>query len=113
MKDGDISRIRHMLYYCDRVNNTVNRCQNSFDVFSKDWDFYNSISMSIMQIGECASGLSEEFRNDTKNSIPWGLVRAMRNMFAHEYYVMDKETIWETATHDIPLVAAFCRSLVS
>jgi len=68
--------------------------------------------MSIMQIGELVGGLSDEFKDSTRGQMPWGLIRGMRNRFAHSYSNMDKSDIWETATKDIPVLLAFCEKVV-
>jgi uncharacterized protein with HEPN domain len=48
-----------------------------------DEDYRNSISMYIMQIGELSGGLSAEFKESSKNQMPWGMIKGMRNMVAH------------------------------
>jgi uncharacterized protein with HEPN domain len=64
--------------------------------------------MSIMQIGELAGGLSDEFKDKTRVQMPWGLMKGMRNHFAHGYATMEKSDVWETATKDIPNLLLFC-----
>jgi len=108
MDKGDLDRLKHMKRYCEDIGFTVNRFGNTFDVFSSDIDYYNSVSMSIMQIGELANGLSEGFRESTREQMPWGLIIGMRNHFAHGYATMDKSDIWETAEKDIPVLLEFC-----
>ena len=112
MNKGDLDRIRHIRQYCEDISKTIERFGDSLDVFSKDVDFYNSISMSIMQIGELASGLSDEFKDETRTQMPWGLMRGMRNHFAHGYATMEKSDIWETATKDIPNLLSFCNRVI-
>jgi len=112
MVKGDLDRIRHMRQYCLDISKTVKRCSNSFEIFLEDTDFYNSISMSIMQIGELVGSLSDEFRDSTRNEMPWGMIRGMRNHFAHGYATMDKSEIWETATKDIPNLLSFCERII-
>lgn len=34
----------------------------------------------------------------------------MRNIFAHDYFNMDIEVIWKTATKDIPVLRKFCEA---
>ena len=41
--------------------------------------------MKIMQIGELAGGLSDGFKDRTTEQIQWGMIRGMRNLFAHTY----------------------------
>ena len=69
--------------------------------------------MSIMQIGELSIGLSDEFKDATRAQMPWGLIRGMRNMFAHGYGKMDRGVIWDVATNDIPQLLQFCNKTIS
>jgi uncharacterized protein with HEPN domain len=48
--------------------------------------------MSIMQIGELSAGLSDEFKDATRDRMPWGLMKGIRNRFAHAYGAMEKAT---------------------
>jgi len=109
MNNSDVQRIRHIKSYCEDIAKTVKRCGNSYETFSLDIDFSNSISMSLMQIGELTSGLSDGFKDQTHQQITWAPIKAMRNMFAHAYAAMNKEVIWETATKDIPNLQDFCK----
>ena len=109
MDKSDLDRIRHIKQYCEDIARTIARFGDSIEIFKKDIDFYNSISMSIMQIGELAGGLSDNFKDTTRTQMPWGLIRGMRNHFAHGYAAMDKNDIWETAVKDIPNLLNFCK----
>lgn len=62
MKDSDLQRLRHIRVYCGDIAATTERFGKHWDIFSSDRDFYNSVSMCLLQIGELANGLSEEFR---------------------------------------------------
>lgn len=66
--------------------------------------------MCVLQIGELANGLSAEFREETKEQMPWGMIRGMRNWLAHAYAEMDESVIWETAVNDIPALLRFCET---
>jgi uncharacterized protein with HEPN domain len=68
--------------------------------------------MSIMQIGELSAGLSTAFKAKTREQMPWGLIKGMRNHFAHGYATMDKSDIWETAIEDIPHFLQFCNGII-
>jgi len=101
-----------MKRYCEDIAGAIARFGDSYDIFAQDIDFCNSVSMSIMQIGELSSGLSDAFRDVTRAQMPWGLIRGMRNRFAHVYVTMDKDDIWETAKQDIPNLLRFCESII-
>lgn len=82
----------------------------SFEVFDQDVDYQRSVSFCILQIGELSNGLSAQYRELTKDRMPWTAIRGMRNLVAHNYGSMSREIIWETVTHDIPSLRDFCES---
>lgn len=100
----DISIVQHMKECCENIRSTINRFGNSYEVFLQDLDYRNSVSMSIMQIGELTGNLSEDFKKQTGSEIPWRLIKGMRNHFAHGYAYMEKKDIFETATQDVPFL---------
>ena len=113
MDNSDIQRIRHIKSYCEDIADAVNYLKNSYDTFLKNNHYANSISMCMMQIGELSVGLSDGFKDATREQMPWGLMKGMRNRFAHAYAVMEKDDIWETATRDIPNLLRFCDSIIN
>ena len=113
MADADFQRILHIKKYCRRIANSIERYGHNYNIFIADDDYFDSVSMKIMQIGELAGGLSDEFKDSTKDRIPWGMIRGMRNLFAHTYATMDKEIIWDVATNDIPYLLAFCTKSIN
>lgn len=104
MYKKDISILKHIEVYCETIRNTLLRFGMEYEIFESDIDYRNSISMSIMQIGELSTHLSEEFREETSSHIPWRLIKGMRNHFAHGYSFMDSKDIYETAINDIPFL---------
>ena len=108
MRDSDIQRIEHIRDYCLDVRDTTQRFGADYEIFLSDKDYYKSVSMSIMQIGEISAGLSDGFKENSKTQIQWGPIKSMRNMFAHTYVSMDKDVVWETAIRDIPVLLSFC-----
>ena len=108
MTSPDLQRIKHIRDYCIAIAKTIDRYGRSFEVYSADADYQRSISFSILQIGELSGNLSEEFRQKTADKMPWGPMKAMRNLVAHNYGKADHTIIWETATVDIPALLQFC-----
>ena len=109
MKQGDRQRLRHILVYCDDIAGFIKRFGNDYDVFANDRAYINAVSMCILQIGELANGLSEEYRSETKEEMPWRMIRGMRNLLAHAYAEMDEHVLWETVVNDIPMLSEFCK----
>ena len=104
--------MKHICRYCEDIADFIERFGNDYAVFSEDRAYSNAVSMCILQIGELANGLSEEFREETRDMMPWGMIRGMRNWIAHAYGEMDETIIWETATNDIPKLQAFCKQVM-
>lgn len=105
-KDKDV--LQHIIKYCVRINEDIERFGNKFEKFETDMAFRDSVSMNILQIGELSKGLSEEFKESTKQEVNWRQIYGMRNHFAHGYGNMDVSIIWEVAASDIPVLLAFC-----
>lgn len=108
MNNGDRQRLKYIQTYCNDIAGFIDRFGKDFHTFTNDKAYYNAVSMCIMQIGELANGLSEEFRARTNNRIRWGSIRGMRNWMAHAYAEMDERIIWETATNGISELLRFC-----
>jgi uncharacterized protein with HEPN domain len=108
MTGGDIQRLQHIKTYCEDIAETITRFGKDYDIFARDKDYFKSVSMSMMQIGELSSVLSDAFKTETSNQMQWGAIKGMRNMFAHAYAAMNKEAIWESAIRDVPGLLKFC-----
>lgn len=107
MDSRDISILKHMLKYCNEIENTINRFGNDIEMFKNDNDYKDSLSMKIFQIGELANHLTDEYLEETKNKINWNAIRGMRNRFAHGYGKMDLTKIFYTGIEDIPIIKKF------
>ena len=112
MNKGDLQRIRHIGVYCEDIKAFTERFGNDFNTFTSDRAYFNAVSMCILQIGELANALSEEFRESTKDEIQWKMIRGTRNWLAHAYGEVDESMLWETVTNDIPVLAAFCKNII-
>ena len=107
-EERDKSIIAHILKYCQQINEFLLRFGNSHEVFLSDELFRSAVSMAEYQIGELSGHLSDDFKEKTKEKIPWKKIRGMRNLFAHDYINMNIEKIWNVATEDIPVLRKFC-----
>lgn len=41
---------------------------------------------------------------DTHPSIPWRLIRGMRNRIAHDYRTIDDDIVWEVVSEHVPVL---------
>ena len=113
MEGTDLQRIRHILLHCEDIETSLRRHHRSYEELLGDHEFYNSICMDVMQIGELSNSLTTAFRNDSSAQIPWASIRSVRNIVAHAYETVDSARLWDIATHDIPALRAFCQQTLA
>lgn len=113
MTNKDKQLLEHIIKYCNRVRDDIERFGNDYKDFISDPAFRDSVSMNILQIGELSNKLSDEFKQSTTKDIPWKRIYDMRNHFAHGYGEMDDTIIWKTAAFDVPVLKRFCEAFLN
>ncbi len=108
MKKSDKEILEHIVEYCNQIDDAHIHFGNSYEEFAENTVYKNAVAMCVLQIGELANRLSENFRDATAQEIPWKQVRGLRNVVAHEYGKIDEEILWETVDEDIPALRNFC-----
>jgi uncharacterized protein with HEPN domain len=86
--------------------------KTSQEEFLRDETLQHALSMSLLTIGECASRLSDDFK-DRHSQIEWIQIVAVRNIAAHGYWQLDMRQIWQAAEEDIPVLDAFICGLLN
>lgn len=107
MAKSNKSILEHILSYCNEIQTTMLRFGDNLDTFINDIDYRKSVSLSILQIGELAGKLSDEYRQST-TEMPWRQIRGLRNIVAHSYGEVDFEMIFSIAHDDISHLKLFC-----
>lgn len=105
---NDRKALEQIIRYCTKIEASIRRFGPDFESFVCDSDYVDSVSMNILQIGELAGTLSQEYVDKTRGVMDWRSIKGMRNIFAHDYGSMDLERTWFTATSDVPELKAFC-----
>jgi len=107
-KDKNI--LTAIIEHCESVNAARARFGDSYDVFANDRDYFNSVCMALLQIGELANRFTPEFC-DAHDDIPLRQIIGLRNIIAHGYGILDTESVWNTARDDIPKLFAQCEQI--
>ena len=107
----DLSTLRHIIFYCDEIIEAINKHNLTLEKTSMDSVYKNALSMSILQIGELANVLSEDFRT-THDAMPWREIKRMRDKAAHHYWEFDVAILWETVTEDIQPLKSYCETCI-
>ena len=92
-----------ILGYCREIEEAHRHFQEDKALFCDQRNgavYRNAVSMPLLQIGELAKNLSDEFRAD-HSEIPWRDAMRMRDLFAHHYGAIDFEQTWDTSHSSI------------
>lgn len=93
--------LEKIIKYCDSAREICEKHNFDRKAFDEDTEFQFSCGMCIIQIGELAGRLDSDTR-DHYSEIPWRSVIGMRNIFAHDYDIVNNDTLWKTITEDLP-----------
>jgi len=109
MNSRDNIIIRKILGYCAQIEKTHAFFREDQALFFREDDgfvYRNSVAMPILQIGELAKRLSDEYTAAHKG-IPWRAIMGMRDIFAHHYGSVDYNELWNTSHGDIASLKAY------
>jgi len=82
-----------------------------YATFKDDDKSIRAVEMNFIIIGEAANQIPEEIE-DQYTSIPWSLMRAMRNRIVHVYFKVDEKLMWDTIQNDLPPLIAELEKLL-
>ncbi len=111
MKQSDQKICRKMIGYCDDITDMVQNYGNTMGDYLRSKPYQYATGMCILQIGELVNRLSPEAMAENVQ-IPWRLIRAMRNMYAHDYENVQYSLVWQTITEDIPALREQLQAII-
>ena len=76
---------------------------DEYDVtrFVRDRVMRRAILQALSEVGEAARHVSEELKQRYPD-VPWDDARAFRNFAVHQYFSIQWDIVWDTATTNIP-----------
>jgi len=72
-----------------------------FESFYEDDKAIRAVEMNFIIIGEAANQIPGEIE-EKYTTIPWNLMRSMRNRIVHAYFEVDEKLMWDTIQNDLP-----------
>ena len=84
----------------------------NYEMFAENALYRKAIIMSIINIGELAKRLPDDFKTE-HNSIPRRKISGMRDIAAHGYHIMDDEIVWDVVKNSIPELLTFVEDYLS
>lgn len=110
--DRNINILEHIVDYCDQIEEIIRCFGNDYGVFFTDAIYRNAAALCVLQSGELAGKLTDEFRAEHPDA-PWRQIRSMQNIVAHSYGTVDPEITWEILTEGIPKLKAYYCHVIS
>ncbi len=106
---NDLLIIKDMIEMIEKIESfTFNM---SLAEFRKDAKSIDAVYLNILQIGELANRLSEDFK-DNHTDIDWFRIRGFRNKIAHEYKSLDVDLTYEIIRNQLSGLKIFLEKLV-
>jgi uncharacterized protein with HEPN domain len=82
-----------------------------YETFKKDDKCIRAVEMNFIIIGEAANQIPEDI-DENYTTIPWSLMRAVRNRLVHVYFKVDEKLMWDTIQNDLPPLILKLESLL-
>lgn len=96
MNKRDRVILHKIVKYSAEIQDTIGRFNLNLEKFKADYLYVNSIAMDVLQFGELANKLTDDFRRE-QAEVPWHEIVAMRNRATHDY-----------ERFDVPVLREFC-----
>lgn len=98
-----LERLEHMVEAADAVAAYVARGRAAFDT---DPAVRDAILFRIVVIGEAAKAVAQRDPGLAAEltEVEWSALARMRDRITHQYWAVDTQIVWDTATADLPVV---------
>ena len=108
----NVQIIPHMINYAEQIEEANAMFNASEEELKNNSVYRNAAALCVLQIGELANRLTDDYRAMTEYQIPWRAIRGLRNIVAHHYGKIDYKSLWETIDQDIPVLRKFCENQI-
>jgi uncharacterized protein with HEPN domain len=99
MVHADIVYLRHILDAISRIGEYLYGINE--EEFVRNYLVQDGVIRQLEIIGEATKQISQRTR-EKHNNIPWKDMAGMRDKLIHDYFGVDVEQVWLTASNDIP-----------
>ena len=86
--------------------------EKSIDDLENNLQLQDAVIRRLLIIGEASNRISETTQQSLV-TIPWRLIKGMRNRLVHEYDDIDLDTVWETVKTSLPILVVELENIVS
>jgi Uncharacterized conserved protein len=96
---GDKIRLKHILDAIEEIEKYL--LEVDFPTFIENSMMRFACIKQMEIVGEASNHISEELKLKFTD-IAWAQIVGMRNVFAHEYFGIDSNLVWEIIKNDLP-----------
>jgi len=113
MKDKD----RIIIDYLNDILDSIIKIKTflkdvDYPIFQKDVKTQYAVIRALEIIGEASKKIPQEVK-DNYSWIPWRFMAGMRDKLIHDYFGIDIQVVWNTATKDILKLEEEIKNMVS
>ena len=106
---GEVQWLRDMVVSCDLIAGYVDGL--TYEEFKYDDQRCDAVCYRLAVIGECVGQVADRLRL-LLPEMPWAEIKAMRNFVVHDFFSVNRRTLWETAQRDVPRLLTALRTVV-
>ena len=99
MKKNPTVYLNEMIESIERIADYIK--DMSFSSFEKNFAIQDAVLRRLQLMAEAAKRVDEVTKQKNAD-IPWKKINGLRNTITHEYDEIDLQSIWDTATIDLP-----------
>ncbi len=99
----------YIINHCERVEEKIKAIDKKD--FDSSEDIQEIVCFNILQIGELAKGLDNNFTS-IHDKVPWKSIKGMRDRIVHGYGTINMDRVWETAINDIEYLREYCKEIL-
>ena len=98
MKDN-LVYLRHIFDAISQVEEYLTKI--GYEEFTKNRMIQDAVIREIEIMGEATKRLTEEIK-EIYSDIPWKKIAGTRDKLIHDYFGVDIDAVWDTASKDLP-----------
>ena len=83
----------------------------TLDQFQADRKTLKAVMANFAIVGEAAGHIPETITQQYP-TVPWSIMRAMRNRMVHVYFSVSPLVLWDTVQQDLPVLHASLQKLL-
>lgn len=103
MKRSSLLYLTDILESVEKIQRYTNNL--TFADFVSSELVFDAVVRNLEIIGEASNNIPQSIQT-TYPTVPWRLMKDMRNVLSHEYFGIDIDIVWKTATEALPQLLA-------